>query len=138
MTRPVPRLLLALSAAVLALGGLMHARAFDRTVSAVTTSNLPAFYAGSLEALWLIDSATLLTLAIVLGLIAVRSELAKGPVIILLALIPAATAFFLYHFIGNFLPAHMLSASAAATALGGWGLRSASREPGAERDTTPT
>lgn len=79
----------------------------------------------SAKALWLIDSATLITLAIVLALVAARPHLASRPVIILLALVPAATAFFLYKFIGNFVPAHMLLASAVATVFGGVGFGSA-------------
>jgi hypothetical protein len=125
MAKASSRLLLALSAAILAVGGLMHASAFDRTLSALAASNLDAFYANSLEALWLIDSATLLALAVVFGLVAARPDLASRPVIILLALVPAATAFFLYKFIGNFVPAHMLLASAIATVLGGVGFGSA-------------
>jgi len=92
----------------------MHARAFDRTVAALADSNLVTFYSNSLKALWLIDSATLLTLAAVFALIATRPTLAARPVISLLALVPAATAFFLYWFIGNFVPAHLLMASAIA------------------------
>lgn len=47
----------------------------------------------------------------------------------LLAIIPGATAFFLYVFIGNFIPAHMLLASAVAAFVGGLGLSSAQGAP---------
>lgn len=119
MARRLPQLLLAASAAMLALGGLMHARAFGKAAVAVASSTLPSFYANSLKALWLIDSATLLVLALVFGLIAARPVLAAGRVIVLLALIPAATAALLYTFIGMFLPAHMLLVSGVMTALAG-------------------
>lgn len=107
----------------MAAGGLMHARAFDKTVAALADSNLATFYANSLKALWLIDSATLLTLALVFGLIAARPSLASRPVIIVLAMVPAATSFFLYKFIGSFVPAHVLMAAAIAAVAGGllWG-----------------
>src|SRR5574341_1518185 len=75
MIRSFPRVLLALSAVILMLGGLMHARAFGKTRVAVAASNLETFYAGSLKALWLIDSATLFTLAIVFALAAFRPSL---------------------------------------------------------------
>lgn len=39
--RNLPRILLAFSALILAAGGLMHAAAFDKTLSAVDASNLP-------------------------------------------------------------------------------------------------
>lgn len=119
MTNGLPRLLLALGALILLVGGLMHAAAFGKAVSAADASNLPAFYANSLKGLWLIDVATLITLAALFGLLAVRPGLASGGVVILVALIPAATAFFLYRFMGNFLPAHMLMAAALISALAG-------------------
>lgn len=119
MPNPLARILLVASAAILALGGLMHARAYGKAAAAVAASNLPAFYGDSLKALWLIDSATLVTLAVVFALAAFRPMMAAGFLLVLLALIPAATALLLYRFIGNFLPAHMLLASAImATAAG--------------------
>jgi uncharacterized membrane protein YwaF len=123
MPKVLPRLLLILSALTLAAGGLMHARAFGKTLAAIAASDLEQFYANSLKALWLIDSATLLTLAALFAAIAARPRLGSGPVIVLLAIIPAATAFFLYKFIGNFVPAHMLVGSAVAAALAApaWG-----------------
>ena len=119
MIRRLPQFLLGASGALLALGGLMHARAFGKAAAAVASSNLPTFYANSLKGLWLIDSATLLVLALVFGLIAARPLLAAGSLIALLALIPAATAAFLYAFIGMFLPAHVLLAAAIMAAVAG-------------------
>jgi hypothetical protein len=126
MTKVVPRLFLSLSALVLAAGGIMHARAFAKTVAAIAASDLEPFYGGSLKALWLIDSATLLTLALVFATVAARPGLVSRPVILLLAIIPAATAAFLYKFIGNFLPAHMLLGAAVAAGIAGlaWNTRS--------------
>ena len=109
----IPRILLALTAVILALGGAMHAAAFKKMLSAVEASNLQPFYANSLKGLWLIDAATLLIFAIIFALIAAQPTYASKYVIVLLALGPAATALLLYRFIGNFLPAHMLLAAAA-------------------------
>jgi len=125
MTKRLPRILLALAALILAVGGLMHTSAFPKTASVVAASDLAPFYAASLKALWLIDSATLFTLAAVFGLIAARPSLAARWVVVLLAIIPAATAVLLYTFIGNFVAAHMLVAAAAAALFGGLGLRTA-------------
>ena len=97
----------------------MHARAFGKAAAAVASSSLPAFYGNSLKALWLIDSATLLVLAAVFGLVAVRPAAASGIAVVLLAFIPAATSALLYTFMGMFLPAHLLLASAVITMLAG-------------------
>lgn len=119
MSNRVSRILLAISAAILALGGLMHARVYGKAAAAVASSDLPAFYGDSLRALWLIDSATLIVLAIVFALVVIRPMMTSGAVIVLLALIPAATAMLLYRFIGNFLPAHMLLSSAILAGVAG-------------------
>ena len=124
----MPRLPLAISSVILTAGGVMHAMAFNRTASAVAESNLPTFFANSLRALWLIDSATLITLAVVFGSIAARPSRATRGVVMLLAIIPGATAFFLYVFIGNFIPAHMLLAAAVAAFVGGLRLQHAPAE----------
>ena len=115
----VSRILLALSALILVLGGTMHAGAFKKMLIAVDASNLPPFYANSLKGLWLIDAATLITLAVIFAVIAAQPALASRAVVVLLAIVPAATAFFLYRYIGNFLPAHMLLASSAAAVIAG-------------------
>ncbi|TMG84839.1 MAG: hypothetical protein E6H78_08640 [Betaproteobacteria bacterium] len=119
MINSLPRLLLATSGVLLFFGGVVHAVAFKKAVSTVGNSNLDAFYANALKGLWLIDSATLVTLAIVLGLIAARPAIASGAVVAVLALIPAATAGLLYYFIGAFMPAHLNLAAAALALCGG-------------------
>ncbi len=109
------RLLLAASASLLLFGGAVHALAYKKAVAAVATSNLVAFYAQALKGLWLIDSATLVILAISFGLLVLRPALASALVIALLALIPAGTAGLLYYFIGPSPPAHLLLFAAALT-----------------------
>jgi hypothetical protein len=109
------RLLLTASAALLLFGGAVHALAYKKAVAAVAASNLAAFYVQALKGLWLIDSATLVTLAIVFGVLAARPTLASGIVVVLLALVPAATAALLYYFIGSSAPAHLLLVAAALT-----------------------
>jgi hypothetical protein len=119
MTNQLSRSLLATSAAVLAFAGLLHASAFNKAAAAVASSNLPVLYANVLKAFWLMNSATLILLAVTFGLIAIRPHVATGAVIVLLALIPAAIAVLLYMFIGMFIPAHMLLAAAAMAFFGG-------------------
>ena len=104
---------------MLGLGGLMHARAYSKAAAAVASSSLPDFYGNSLKALWLIDSATLFLVAAALVVIAARPALASGTIIVLIALIPGATAALLYVFMGSFLPAHLLLvATVLAMAVG--------------------
>ncbi len=123
MISPLPRILLAVSSALLLLGSLAHARAFKKAVAAVSASNLPHFYGQALQGLWLIDSATLLILAIIFGIATARPRSISWLVMILLALIPAATAAFLYYFIGMFIPAHALALTAILAASAGAMLR---------------
>lgn len=107
------RLLLVFAAIVLAVGGIMHARAFDGTVAAIAKSNLPPFYGNSLKALWLTDSATLLILSVLYAVVAARPTAAGKIVVMLTALIPAATAVLLYIFLGGFLAGHLLLSASA-------------------------
>jgi hypothetical protein len=66
------------------------------------------FYAGSLKALWLADSLTMLTLAGILGWIAAKPSAGTRPILMLIAFIPASTALLLYTFLGNFFPGHLM------------------------------
>jgi uncharacterized membrane protein len=113
------RILLAASAALLAFGAVVHTLAFKKLAGAVNASGLPAFYGKAFKSLWLIDSATLMIVAIVFGFLAIRPTAVPGFIIVLVALIPAATAALLYYFVGAFMPAHMcLLAAALATFAG--------------------
>jgi hypothetical protein len=116
-------LLLCGSAALLALGGVMHTRAFGKAAAAAASSSLPPFYGSSFQALWLIDSATLLVLAAIFALLAARPAHASGAAIVLLSLIPGATAFLLYRFMGSFLPAHLLLTASLMGRARGYGGR---------------
>jgi hypothetical protein len=115
MSSLLSRFLLAASAALLLLGGAVHALAYKKAVAAVAASSLADFYAQALKGLWLIDSATLVILAISFGVLAFRPASASPLVIALLAVIPAATAGLLYYFIGPFPPAHLLLLAAVLT-----------------------
>ncbi len=65
MTRRLAAAFLVASAALLALSAVMHTRAFGK--AAVAASSLAEFYGNALKALWLIDSATMLVLAVLLA-----------------------------------------------------------------------
>ena len=103
----VPRVLLSLSAFLLLAGGVLHALAFKGALNALSASPMPTFYSGSFKALWLIDSATLVSLSILLTYAVVRPHAVARPVVFLLALVPTATAALISTFVGSFLPAHV-------------------------------
>ena len=97
----------------------MHALAFHRTQSVVSVSQLPPFFGNSFKLLWLGDSATMLVLAVIFAVIAARPAVATKPMVLLVALIPAATAILLYVFLGNFFAGHIQLATATAAFLSG-------------------
>jgi len=78
---------------------------------------MPVRYADDFRVLWLADSATLLIVAIILAMLAVRPAAASRGVAIAVAAVPGATAVLLYAFVGNFYAGHLLLATAVAAAL---------------------
>jgi hypothetical protein len=119
VVKPFARVLLAFAALLLFVGGLLHAIAFNRALSVLSAAPMPRFYSGSFKALWLIDSATLVSLAGLFTYIAARPSAATRWVVVLLALIPAATAILIYGFVGAFPPAYLFIAAAAAVVVAG-------------------
>jgi hypothetical protein len=108
----MPRIFLFISSLILVFGGCMHAAAFKKAAAVLDSVTMPAFYSNSFKALWLIDSATLITVAVAFLMIALRPAFASKWIIVILALIPAATSALIYKFVGSFLPAHLLMSSA--------------------------
>jgi hypothetical protein len=100
--------LLVIAAMLLMAGGVLHALAFGSAEAALSTSAMPPFYSNSFRALWLIDSATLISLGLLLVLIAIRPASVVGWVLYFLALIPLATAALIYTFVGSFFAPHVL------------------------------
>jgi hypothetical protein len=110
------RIFLGLAAAILLAGAWMHTSAFYRVTEAVANSDLESFFAHSLPALWLIDSAVMTVLALLFAAISFRPAVATPLAVLVVGLIPGATACLLYRFIGSsFIPAHMLAIAAALT-----------------------
>jgi len=119
-TRPLlTRALLAVSAAIFALGGWMHARAYLHSARAYLDAGPNPFVAAELKALWLADSTTLLGLAVLVGCLVARPRLASGSAIALLALVPAGTTVLIYLFLGSFYAAHMLAIGTFTLLLAG-------------------
>ena len=114
------RVLLGFSAILLAIGAWIHTSAFNKMSVAVAKSDLVPFAAKSLRILWLEDSVVLLVLAITFAVIAAWPSAATKWVILLLALIPAATAALVYYFAGSFIAGHILLTPAIAAIVGGF------------------
>jgi hypothetical protein len=120
MNRRTPRLLLAVSAAIFAFGGVMHTTAYVAKASAsINAANVPPFLGAELKVLWLADSTTLLALAFLFAFIAVKPTSATRTIVVLLALIPTATAMLLYIFLGPFYAGHLLMAASVMAVIAG-------------------
>jgi len=116
--KALSRILLAFSALVFALGAWIHTSAFGRMSAVVAKSDLPAFFGNGFRTLWLQDSAIQIFFAIVFAFVALRPSAATRSIILLIALLPMATAIFVYHFIGNFIGGHIFLTGALAAILG--------------------
>jgi len=113
------RILLAISALVLAFGAYIHTSAFGRVSAAVAKSDLPAFFGKGFRTLWLLDSTVQIVLAIIFGFLAIRPLAASKPIVLLLGLIPATITALIYYFIGNFVGGHIFLTVAVTAILGG-------------------
>lgn len=112
------RILLAVSAIVLAIGAWIHTAGFDRMSAGVAKSDLNPFLGRGFKVLWLQDSTIAIVLAIVFAVVAIRPAAAGKPVIVLLALVPVITAALTYYFIGNFFGGHIFLVAGVTAILG--------------------
>ena len=113
MNSPLARTLLAAAAFILIGSALLHASSYGQVAAAVATSALTPLLANVYRALWMADSTTCATVGVVAAMVALRPALATPAVVIVLALIPAATAVCIYHFLGAFPPGHLMITAAA-------------------------
>jgi hypothetical protein len=109
--------LLVLSAAILAAGGSLHGLAYPKASTIADHSSLPPFFQEAFKGLWLGDSLSSLTLALVLASIAAKPRLAAAPLVLLLTLIPLTASVTLFLTIGNFIAGYLMSVAAAAMIL---------------------
>ena len=117
-SKSVSKWLLVLSAAILATGGSIHGLAYPKASTVAGHSTLPPFFQGALKGLWLSDSLSSLTIALTLACIAANPRLAATPLVLLLALMPLATAVVLFLTMGNFFAGYLMLIAAAAALLG--------------------
>jgi hypothetical protein len=112
------RILLGFSAVLFAFGAYIHTSAFGRMSDAVAKSDLPPFFGNGFRTLWLMDSSVQIALALLFAVVAIKSNATTRPIVVLIALVPLATAVFIYHFIGNFIGGHLFLAGSLAAILG--------------------
>ena len=130
------RVAFALAGVVLVVGAVSHASAYPRVARAVEgAAGLAPFFGQSLKLLWLGDFTTLLAVGVACLALAARPGRAGPGLLALLVFIPAATGAWLYAFLGNFLPAHLMAAASALLLAGGC-LRGAQPRGGEARSST--
>jgi len=110
---------LAFAALILMAGAVMHTIAFPKAAAAAEGSNLLSRMASTFKALWLIDSVTSLSLAVVLVAIVVSPALAAPRLVPILALSPLGTAIVIFATLGNFFPGYLMLAAGVAIVLAG-------------------
>ena len=119
MPGKLPRLLLVFSAVILGAGAFMHASAFGKIQSALGASDLVPFAANSLRVLWLADSATSIFVAACFAMAALKPATATRWLVVVLALVPVATAALIYYFMGSFIGGHIQLAAGVFALIGG-------------------
>src|SRR5271168_1463167 len=114
----ISRLLLTVSAALLASGGVAHALAYAKASAIAEHSTLPRFFSAAFKGLWLSDALSSMVLALIFGLIALRPAMATRPLIMLMAASPIAVAVAIFCTMGNFYAGYLLLLSGTAALLG--------------------
>jgi hypothetical protein len=120
MPTTASKLLFSGAAAIFGAGGVLHAAAyFSKTAAAIGSADLSPILRADLKALWLADSTTMMSMAIICAFLAVRPQSTAPLLTVLLALIPVCTAALVYAFLGPFYAAHLLMIGAALLAAAG-------------------
>jgi hypothetical protein len=117
MNSPLARTLLAAAAVILIGSACLHASAYAQVTAAVSASGLSPLLGDAYRALWLADSTTSMAVGALAALLAFRPALARPVIVVVLAVIPAATAACVYHFLGAFPPGHLMITAAALLVL---------------------
>ncbi len=112
------RILLGLAALIFAVGAFIHTSAFGRMSAGVAKSDLAPFFANGFRTLWLMDSWVQVILALVFAFVAIKPPAANKTIVVLIALIPLATALAIYQFIGNFIGGHIFLIGAGSAIVG--------------------
>ena len=127
LVRLAPRLLLGFSALCLASGASVHTLAYQKAAGIAEHSTLPAFFVAAFKGLWLSDSLTCSGLALTIGAIAVFPRMASRSLVMLLAVMPLASAMVILATMGKFFAGYVMLLSSVTTLVGGALHRSGSR-----------
>ena len=112
------RWLVLLAGIVTLLAGLAHTLGYKFVAPLLTNSNLPANIVDAIKGVWLIYSAHLILLSVVIAWI---NRLPGTRLLLLfLAMFPISDAMFMYHFVGPFIGLYMISTAAALLLIGAW------------------
>ncbi len=112
MNSTLGRILLGAAALVLISSALLHASAYGRVDAGVAASALAPLLGNAYRALWMADSTTTAIVGVLAGMLALKPALATPSVVSVLAVVPAATAVCIYHFLGAFAPGHLMVTAA--------------------------
>lgn len=103
------RALFGLAACIFTAGGIFHTLAYEASARAgIARSNLAGTLAADFKVLWLSNSTTVLSLALLFVFLAWRPFALSRSAIAIVSLIPIASSVLLYLVIGMFVPAHLL------------------------------
>ncbi len=117
MKSTASRLVLGICSLLLFFGAFAHAKAYPAAAAAIDHVSLRPVYAKDFKVLWLADSTTLATVALLFAMLAIRPPVSSRALLLGIALIPAATATLIYIFVGAFYAAHLLIGTAVAAAV---------------------
>ncbi len=112
------RWLILLAAIVMFLAGLAHTLGYKFVVPILLKSNLAPHIVDAIKGVWLIYSAHLILLSVVIAWVS-RLHGTRS-LILFLALFPLIDAVLMYHFVGFFVGFYMVSTAAALLLVGGW------------------
>ena len=113
----IPRMLLALSSLLHVSAAIAHASAFPRAAAVLAGAHVAPVYAGMFKSLFLSDSTTLTIIAAVVAFLAARPATATRTLVVLVALVSAATGAMVFIFMGGFFAGYwMVAASLTAIA----------------------
>jgi len=111
------RLLLGLAALIMLAGGAFHGLAYPKAVAMIGASDLAGRSAAIYKGLWLNDAAVVMLIGLIYLAVASKPVLATKMMLLFLSALPLAGALSIYATVGNFLPGHLLLASAIMAAV---------------------
>lgn len=118
MHHVLARILLTLSAVILMIGGFVHGASFPQAQVALAGSGLSAHLVAAFKMLWLADSTTLVSVALIFIYVSLRPNAVPRAFVLGVSLIPAATTTLLFVFLGAVSAAVMLTVSTTAALCG--------------------